>query len=110
MPRPLLFILTYTLCAGPALAQQANAPAEQQKAMDNLLQGRFHWTATAPLIGPADRPGDPCYSVKDPTIVRYQDRWHIFCTIRSQKRARQIEYLSFADWKDAGKATRHVLQ
>jgi dienelactone hydrolase len=41
--------------------------------------------------------------------VRHDDRWHLFCTIRSQKRLRQIEYCSFADWTDAGKAERHVL-
>ena len=72
--------------------------------------GRFRWTASAPLVSPALRPDDPCYSVKDPSIVRYQDRWHLFCTIRSQKRSHQIEYLSFDDWKNADAAPRHVLQ
>ena len=37
-------------------------------------------------------------------------RWHLFCTIRSQKRSTQIEYLSFADFRDANKAERHVLK
>jgi hypothetical protein len=34
----------------------------------------------------------------------------LFCTIRSVKRSHQIEYLSFADWKDANVAKRHVLK
>jgi hypothetical protein len=77
---------------------------------DNALQsGAFRWTVDSPLIRPAERSDDPCYSVKDPTIVRYNDRWHLFCTIRSQKRSHQIEYLSFANWRDADKADRHVL-
>jgi hypothetical protein len=50
------------------------------------------------------RRAPPCYSVKDPTIVRLGDRWHLFCTIRSLKRTQQIEYLSFADWTEASKA------
>jgi hypothetical protein len=84
------------------------APAQAQ-ALDDLLAGRFRWTVSAPLIGPANRPEDPCYGVKDPSVVFYQGRWHVFVTIRSQKRARQIEYLSFADWKNAERAPRHVL-
>ena len=61
------------------------------------------------IQSPAERPNDPCYSVKDPTIVRYKDRWHLFTTIRSQKRTHQIEYSSFAEWKDAATAPRHLL-
>jgi hypothetical protein len=34
----------------------------------------------------------------------------LFCTIRSQKRTHQVEYLSFADWKDADRAPRHILK
>jgi hypothetical protein len=76
---------------------------------DGLRSGRFKWTASRPLLSPAHRPEDPCYSVKDPSIVRFNNRWHLFCTIRSQKRTHQIEYLSFDDWKNANTATRHLL-
>lgn len=74
-----------------------------------VLTGDFRWTVSAPLVSPAQRPDDPCDSVKDPTIVRFGDRWHLFCTIRSKKRSHQIEYLNFADWPDANKAQRHIL-
>jgi hypothetical protein len=33
----------------------------------------------------------------------------LFCTIRSQKRPHQIEYLNFDDWPRANAASRHVL-
>src|SRR5262249_55854109 len=62
-----------------------------------------------PLVSPAVHRDDPCYSVKDPTVVYHQGRWHLFYTIRSQKRLRQIEYRSFTDWKDADRAMAHVL-
>src|SRR5262249_39406675 len=74
------------------------------------VPARFEWTSSGPLVAPVARPDDPCISVKDPTIVRVCDRWHLFCTIRSQKRSHQIEYLNFADWKDANAAPRHVLK
>jgi hypothetical protein len=78
--------------------------------VQNLLAGRFKWPLGPPLVAPAVRSDDPCYSVKDPSIVRYDGRWHLFCSIRSQKRSHQIEYLSFADWKDSNAAERHVLK
>lgn len=76
---------------------------------DPFQTGRFSWTASEPLLSPANRPEDPCYSVKDPSVVRFDSRWHLFCTIRSQKRTHQIEYVSFDDWKSASAAPRHLL-
>ena len=72
--------------------------------------GDFRWKAGPPLIGPVERVDDPCYSIKDPTVVRFDDRWHLFCTIRSVKRTHQIEYLSFDKWENANAAERHVLK
>jgi len=97
-------VLSILFHSGRALKSGAADPSS-----DALGSGRFKWTASAPLLSPAHRPEDPCYSVKDPSIVRFDNRWHLFCTIRSQKRTHQIEYLSFDDWKDANTATRHLL-
>src|SRR5438552_553010 len=41
---------------------------------DALDSGEFQWTVGAPLVLPADRPEDPCYSVKDPSIVQFEGR------------------------------------
>jgi len=73
------------------------------------LPGSFEWVVGPPLVSPADRPDDPCHAIKDPTIVRYGGRWHLFCSIRSRTRTHQIEYLSFEDWERADSAARHVL-
>jgi hypothetical protein len=86
------------------------ALAQDRRVNDDLVAGNFRWVSSPALVGPVERPEDPCFSVKDPSVVRYQDRWHLFCTIRSEKRSHQIEYLSFADWKDANTAKRHVLK
>jgi len=74
-----------------------------------IAKGDFRWTVGSPVLSAAERPQDPCYSVKDPTIVRFNDRWHLFTTIRSQKRSHQIEYISFGDWSEAATAKRHIL-
>jgi len=70
----------------------------------------FVWNLSAPVLSPVERPDDPCFSVKDPTVVRYGGKWHVFCTIRSKVRTHQIEYVSFDRWEDANRAPRHLLR
>lgn len=89
------------LAAGCPLAATAQPSA--------LADGHFQWGCGPPVQAAIERTNDPCFSVKDPTIVRYEYRWHLFTTIRSEKRTHQIEYSSFGDWKDAVAATRHLL-
>lgn len=70
----------------------------------------LRWIARSPLFSAVDRDGDRYYSIKDPTIVDYNGRWHMFCTIRGQNRSHQIEYLSFQDWADAPRAHRETMR
>ena len=75
----------------------------------DLLAGRFQWRVSRPLVEPPRRPGDLRYSVKDPSVVYYQGRLHLFCTLRGKERSHQVEYLTFEDWEEAGRAKRHLL-
>ena len=103
--------LALTCAWTPCGAAQDRSESDRGgQAVEDLLAGRFQWKISGPLVAPAERPEDPCYSIKDPTVVFHRGRWHLFCTIRSQKRSHQIEYLSFADWKDANAARRHLLK
>ncbi len=104
-------VLTILGMAAPLWAADDRPGAPSSRGpLDDLLAGRFQWKISEPLVAPADRPEDPCYSVKDPSVVFHQGQWHLFCTIRSQKRSHQVEYLTFVDWKDAGAARRHLLR
>ena len=75
----------------------------------NRLPDRFHWQLSAPLVEPLDRPGDPCFSVKDPTVVYADGSWHLFCTVRSKVRTHQIEYITFGSWENTENAQRTFL-
>jgi len=92
------------------LVAQPARGAGESRAVENLLAGKFNWRAGAPVVSPLQRPGEQIYSVKDPTIVRYKDRWHLFCTIRGRERSHQIEYLCFDDWSGVERAERHILK
>lgn len=74
-----------------------------------LSTGEFHWTSSPPLVGPLDRDGEHFYSVKDPSVVFDGGKWHVFCTVRGEKRSHNVEYFSFADWNRTGEGERHLM-
>jgi hypothetical protein len=80
-------------------------------AWPGIDDGQFSWKASGPLIdvGPGKNDRDPQVSIKDPTVVFHDGRWHMFTTVRMKSGKVDIEYLSFTDWAQAGQAQRHVL-
>lgn len=74
-----------------------------------LLAGRLQWRISQPFFAPAQSADDTYFSVKDPSIVFYGGRWHLFCSVRGRKRSHQIEYLCFTDWDQTDKAERRML-
>lgn len=69
----------------------------------------FRWSYGPPVLEARAVDGVEFISVKDPSIVRYGDRWHLFCTVRGPKRSHAIVYLNFGDFREANTAERHVL-
>ena len=47
------------------------------------------------------RATDTQVSIKDPTVVFQDGRWHLFCTVRFQSGKVDIVYANFADWSQA---------
>ncbi|MDH4241377.1 MAG: non-reducing end alpha-L-arabinofuranosidase family hydrolase [Phycisphaerae bacterium] len=99
----ILSVLFSALCPAQQMATgvtQANA----------LSTGSFNWITTPPVLEPMEIDGEKWLSVKDPSIVRYKDRWHLFCTVRGTKRTHAIIYLTFAEWPQAKTAAQQVLK
>ena len=92
-----------------AFAALANGSMASDRRADWTTHGKIRWTSSPPLISPIKERDDACRSIKDPTVVFFESRWHVFATIRSRKRTHQIEYLSFRDWKEANRAERSIL-
>ena len=61
------------------------------------------------MIEPKDLPGISCHSIKNPSVVFYDNKWHLFCTVRGKERSHAIVYLNFAKWEEAHQAPQHVL-
>lgn len=68
----------------------------------------LQWIASDVLVKPAsDARG--IVSVKDPSIVRYNGRWHIYATTADTNGAWGMIYLSFTNWADAANAKPYYL-
>jgi len=82
-----------------------------QGAKDAWMDGPFSWKASGPLVdvGPGKNASDPHVSIKDPTVVFHEGRWHLFVTVRMKSGKVDIEYLNFTDWSKANEAPRQVL-
>lgn len=67
------------------------------------------WEYSAPLIAPEPRETERSRAQKDPTVVFYQGRWHVFMTVKLPGKS-AIEYCSFATWEEADGSPRTILR
>lgn len=75
---------------------------------ESLVQPRWRTGLSVLTARPVD--GEAWVSVKDPSIVRAGDRWHLFVTVRGTRRSHAIKHLAFDDWADAERAPRRILK
>ena len=78
--------------------------------------GEFQWKVSPPILAVSQdhlpKSEQPWIAVKDPSVVRYGDKWHLFCTLRKQKSGDgriRIGYCNFAEWSVAADADWQVL-
>jgi hypothetical protein len=69
----------------------------------------FQWITTPPLIAAKGTAEHPINAIKDPSVVRYNGRWHIFATTCTKAGRWGMVYLNFADWKDAAAAPQYYM-
>jgi endo-1,4-beta-xylanase len=65
------------------------------------LAESIRWSGTGPLISPVSDATHSLVAVKDPSIVRFNDRWQVYASSVSTAGAYSMVYTSFSDWTDA---------
>ncbi len=102
--------LVLGFCAATAIAPAAFSQ------VDVWHTGDFQWQVSEPLLSvSAERlpsTEHPWIAVKDPSIVRFEGEWHLFCSLRKNKTGQgriRIGYCRFSDWSDAADADWQVL-
>lgn len=118
---------------GPDLGPVPEIHAPVPNTLPGLLGKPIKWVSTGILVAPQNDATHFLYSVKDPTIFRYNDRWEIYATAymvsgpaaaallnpdtnqpaQGQRRGGggtfNMIHVSFADLKDAPNAKLHYM-
>ena len=111
--------LAYGLCAHVVKSVEAsvqgrtirevNSESHLPKAKTVAFMVPTLWEYTAPLIAPEKRDSNPSRTQKDPTVVFYGGKWHVFMTVKLPGRS-AIEYCSFKKWDQADRSQRTILK
>ncbi|GGZ87454.1 non-reducing end alpha-L-arabinofuranosidase family hydrolase [Streptomyces bluensis] len=72
------------------------------------LPSRYSWSSSGPLIAPKPDATHNIAGIKDPTVVQYNGKYHVFASVASSS-GYNLVYLNFSDWSQANSATHHYL-
>ncbi|MEU5890593.1 non-reducing end alpha-L-arabinofuranosidase family hydrolase [Streptomyces sp. NPDC047461] len=89
-------------------AQSTTALSAKSAKSAAALPSRFSWSSSGALIGPKPDSSHNIAAVKDPSVVYYNGKYHVFASTASSA-GYNLVYLSFSDWSQAGSATHHYL-
>jgi endo-1,4-beta-xylanase len=77
--------------------------------VDSGLPSSFKWSSTGPLLTAKQDATHPILSVKDPSVVYADGRWHLFATTADAGGNWSIVYVTFTDWSQADAAPIYYL-
>lgn len=110
--RPVL-ALVFSLIA-PAVVVAQSAPTPTTRPVSDLAREAgipwpLRWESTGALVSPVADAEHDIISVKDPSIVRFGDRWHVYATTCNTRGHWGMVYFNFADWSDAASAKPYYM-
>ena len=73
------------------------------------LAAALHWSGDAPVISPRSDATHDLRAVKDPTVVQWNGRWHVYASLVTTAGAYNMVYTSFADWAEAPSAPLYYM-
>ncbi|MFE6092614.1 non-reducing end alpha-L-arabinofuranosidase family hydrolase [Streptomyces massasporeus] len=94
-----------TSMGGSVATKRADGPSPRSAA---ALPSRFSWSSGGTLISPKPDATHNIAGIKDPTVVQYNGKYHVFASTASSS-GYNLVYLNFSDWSRAGSATHHYL-
>ncbi|MBK6014194.1 non-reducing end alpha-L-arabinofuranosidase family hydrolase [Streptomyces sp. MBT53] len=91
---------------GTATTARSTTPPSPSAAA--ALPSSFSWSSSSALIAPKSDATHTIAGVKDPSVVYYNGKYHVFASTASAS-GYNLVYLSFSDWSQAGSATHYYL-
>ncbi|MFI6703491.1 non-reducing end alpha-L-arabinofuranosidase family hydrolase [Streptomyces sp. NPDC050509] len=98
---------TLTGLGGSAVTAAPTA-STRSSSSTSALPGSFSWSSSGALIAPKPDSAHNIAGIKDPSVVYYNGKYHVFASAASAS-GYNLVYLSFSDWSQAGSATHHYL-
>ncbi|MFF4585574.1 non-reducing end alpha-L-arabinofuranosidase family hydrolase [Streptomyces sp. NPDC001388] len=95
-----------TAAARPSAAAESATTRSSRSAA--ALPSRFSWSSSGALISPKSDATHNIAGIKDPSVVYYNGKYHVFASTASAS-GYNLVYLNFSDWSQAGSATHHYL-
>jgi hypothetical protein len=93
----------------------ATGGANQQWRLNKLTGGSctiptsFSWTSSAMMVDPISNASHNLVSVKDPTIVYSNRKWHVYATVANTATNWHMVYFNFSNWADAANAPQYYM-
>jgi hypothetical protein len=108
-PTPASFALNGTTCTGAPVPPSPTTPGPSPTASatggpGGTLPSSFRWSSSGILVSPKPDSTHPIVSVKDPTVVRWNNQWLVYGTTANTAGNWSLFYTSFADWPQAASA------
>jgi endo-1,4-beta-xylanase len=69
----------------------------------------FTWSSTGPLLGPRSDPTHDLTAIKDPSVVYWNGKWHVFASTVTAAGSYSLAYLTFPDWEHTADATFYYI-
>ncbi len=96
-------LVTALICSHTLVLSAVESGSQPDAA--SIFPAPLKWTSSGILVSPVSDESHKIVSIKDPTVVYYNDLWHIYATAYSTSaRTWSMVYLNFKDWSEAPKA------
>jgi endo-1,4-beta-xylanase len=69
----------------------------------------FAWSSTGPILGPVSDSTHSVVAIKDPSVVYYNGKWHVFVSTVDATGNYSIAYIGFTDWSQPDAGTFYYL-
>src|SRR5262249_33661675 len=69
----------------------------------------FAWSSPGPVLSPKSDATHNLVSIKDPSVVFFNNKWHVFVSTVDVNGAYSMAYINFPDWDHTANATFYYL-
>jgi endo-1,4-beta-xylanase len=88
---------------------EGGAPEGAPAGSSCALPTSFRWASTNPIIAPVSDAAHDLVAIKDPTVVFFNERWHVYASSVSRSGVYGMVYLSFSDFTQAAAAPLYYM-